>query len=447
MTDDPSILRELPHANGPEKAVLSVLMKYDDRRAETPLHPEIFYLPAHRTIYREMMAAGDSFELVTFVEGLQKRGHLDDIGGPAAITEIYTYAPNAAHFERQLGEVHDCHCRRMAIRAATEAIGAAFDRSGEDSAKNYLDALSGPITAIFDYAAGTEPEQDTKALAREFLADFQARLSGAETPMGISTGIPEIDQTLKGLHIGQMGVISGFPNGGKSTLGTQIAASLALDSVPALYLAYERGAMSVFRRSIIQAARVNAAVVNDPKANTPTKYDLMHIQDAVQRATPFLHVRTPKNRRSTTCLAEIRRYHRKHGVKVVFIDQIGLLRGERVKGASGEEELRLISNSIQEIAGELGLTVIVLCQTNAEGETKGARAIEEDADWWLSIIQERDKKKANFGEHQHILVAKDSHNGKAGERLELILDRETLRFVPGKPEKPEATRTSRFASR
>lgn len=429
-----------PHAPGPERAVLSVFMKYPEKLAENPVNPEIFHIRAHQTIYREMLVEGE-LELVTFVDRLSAKGVLDECGGHVGITEIYTYAANSAHFDRQLAEIHDCHCRRMAIAAAEDAIQAAFDRSGDISAKNYLDALAAPMTAVFDYAAGAEPEQNPKAMALEFLAKFEARLRGEETPMGIETGIPEVDTALKGLHLGQMGVISGFPNGGKSTLGTQIAASLALDGVPVLYLAYERGAASVFQRSMIQAARVRADVVNDPKANPPNQYDLRGIRDAVQKATPCLHVRTPKSRRSTTCLAEIRRYARKHGVKVVFVDQIGLLRGERAKGASAEEELRHISNSIQEIAGELGIVVIALCQTNADGETKGARAIEEDADWWLSIIQERDKKLENFGEHQHILIAKDSHNGKSGERLELILDRETLRFVPGKPEKPKFEKT------
>lgn len=433
---------QLPHAPGPEKAVLSVLMKYPDRREEFPLQPEIFHVPAHRTIYREMVASG-GMELVTFVDRLMSKGILDDCGGAAGITEVYTYAANDKHFDRQLAEVRDCHCRRMAIAAAQKAIEAAHDRSGGESATSYLDALSGPISAVFDYAAGAEPDPDPKAMAAEFLAKFEARLRGDETPMGTETGIPEIDAALNGLHPGHMGVISGYPNGGKSTLASQIAASLAMDGIPVLYLAYERGAASVFQRAMIQAARVRAAVVNAPKQNPPNNYDLGGIRRAVQSATPHLHVRTPRSRKASTCLAEIRRYARKHGCKVVFIDQVGLLRGERQKGATAEEELRLISNSIQEIAGELKITVITLCQTNADGETKGARAIEEDADWWLSIIQERDKKKETFGQHQHILVAKDSHNGQSGERLELILDREMLRFVPGKNE-PEKPQTRRF---
>jgi replicative DNA helicase len=437
-------IQELPHANGPEKGVLSALMNNSDLRAETSLDPEIFYLPAHRTLYREMIAAGESFELVTFYESLNKRGHLDDVGGPVAIGDIYTHSPSGNQFKAHLASLRDCHARRMAIAAARKASEAAFDQSGADGPQNYLDALGGPISAVFDYVAGITPERDTKELAREFIEEFEKRLAGHSTPMGLLTGIHEIDGTLPGLHPGHMGIISGPPGGGKSTLATQIAGNLADNGTPVLYLPYERGPASVYSRAIIQRAGVSHQVVKDPKTNPPNTYDLRKIRDAVQSSVGTLHFPQPQSRKAAACIAMIRRYHRKHGVKVVMIDQIGLLSGERRKGATAEEELRLISNSIQELAQELQITIIVLCQVTAEGDTKNARAIEEDADWWLSIILERNKAKANFGEHQHILVAKDSHNGKSGTKLELILNRDTLRFITGKPERPEPEKRNRF---
>jgi replicative DNA helicase len=332
----------------------------------------------------------------------------------------------------------------MAILAAQQACEAAFDCSEGDDSENYLEALGGPFSSIFDYAAGNAVEQDTKALAREFLDKFERRLAGELTPMGLPFGIGEIDGVLPGLHGGHMGIISGPPGGGKSTLATQIAGNLADEGIPTLYLPYERGALSVYSRTIIQRAGVEHRKVSDPKANPPNQYDLRGIRDAVQSSIGTLHFPAPKTRKAAGCCATIRRYHRLHGIKVAIIDQIGLLRGDRRQGANAEEELRLISNGFQELAHELGITIIVLCQVTAEGETKSARAIEEDADWWLSIIVERDKKKANFGEHQHILVAKDSHNGKGGERIPLILDRDTLRFTYGLPEKPQAERKTRF---
>ncbi len=45
--------------------------------------------------------------------------------------------------------------------------------------------------------------------------------------MGIQTGVYEIDQKLRGLHLGMMGVISARSSGGKSTLATQIMSNVA----------------------------------------------------------------------------------------------------------------------------------------------------------------------------------------------------------------------------
>lgn len=434
-------MHPLPHALGPEKSVLSSLMKHASILAEHSLDPEIFHLPAHRTLYRRMKPLAE-VELVSFIEGLRVAGLLENVGGPSAITDIYTYAPNAAHFESHLALLRDRHARRAAIAACGHAVEAAHDCEDPEA---FLHALSGPVTNVFDIAAAATPPKDTKALAREFLDTFEAKVAGKLLPMGLPTGIPEIDRALHGLHPQHMGVITARSGGGKSTMATQIAANLATDGIGVLYLILERTEQSAFQRSVIQTARIHHGAVIDPAAYAaaqghakPDHATLLRIRNAITRLVEAnLHIRKPPNRRLATQCAEIRRYVRLHGVKVVFIDQIGLIRGERQRADTEEVERRGVSNTLQELAHELGITIIVLSQVTDEIDTKGARAIEEDADWWLHIAQERDKKKPNFGEHLHVLIAKDSHNGKTGERLPLLLDPETLRFIHGIPKDHE----------
>jgi replicative DNA helicase len=179
--------------------------------------------------------------------------------------------------------------------------------------------------------------------------------------------------------------------------------------------------------------------------NRPTVEEARLIRGAIQKiSSSNLHFRKPSNRRLPSICAEIRRYVRKHDVQVVFLDQIGLVRGDRQKGDTGEAELRGISNTLQELAHELDIALVVMSQMNADGDTKGAKAVEEDCDWNLSIIQEMDRSKETFRDHKHILLAKDSHNGNEGTRLPLLLDKETLRFKYGVIEEPETKRKGRF---
>lgn len=443
MTDTDTIAREFPHAQGPEKSVLSTLMREPHRIEEATLDRRMFYLPGHAIIYDDIEAERSRWELVSAVERLHQKGLLESVGGPGAISDIYTYAPHPQFFDQHIAILRDRMARRLAIVAAAAISQAAYDCSDE---QNYLAALSNPVTAVFDAAAAATAPKDTKALLADFLARYEAKLRGEQPAAGIPTGIHEIDRTLRGLVLQHMGIISARTEGGKSTLATQIAGNLAAAGVASLYLILERTEDSVTERAVIQQAGVHHGAVKDPIAwaelqghARPDRETLIRIKRAIETiGNGHLHIRKPDNRRLQTIVAEIRRYVRLHKVKVVFLDQIGLVRGERVKGDNGEAELRGISNTLQELAHELGFCLIVMSQVNNEGETKNARAIEEDADWHLSIIQEMDRKKENFRQHLHVLVAKDSHNGKGGTRLPLILCRETLLFYQGEPDLPEA---------
>lgn len=433
VTDD--IICAFPHALGSEKLVLSTLMREPHRIDEAAIVPEIFYLPAHRILLADIQKNSNQWELVSAVQRLHDNGLLDSVGGPSGVTDIFTYAPNNAYFDQHIRILRDRMSRRMALEVAESIKEAAFDCSEE----NWLNALSEPVTAVFDAASGINPIHDLKWLSKEFLNNFEAKIAGVELPMGIPFGIPLIDNHLRGLHPQHYGIISGRSGSGKSTLAVEVWGNLAENGAGGLYLILERTETSAFTKAVIQAAKLHHAAVVDPLGYAKSqnreklsKEELVAIRMAVTKLNESnLHIRKPQSRGIQEIIAEIRRYVRVHGVKVVFVDQIGLIRGERFKGETAEMELRRTSNTLQELSDELGITIVVLCQENNDGETKNARAIEEDADWWLSIVQERNKQVSDFGQHKHILIAKDSHNGNGGVRLPLILDKATLRFVYG----------------
>lgn len=434
---------QFPYAEGSEKYVLSSVWRDDALMAETPLDDSFFHVAGHKALLKALKAA-PTLDPAIVIQNLHDSGQIEEIGGVSAAAEIMTYAVGP-HFRHHYERLQHLRARRMAIHASLDALESAQDVSDGAECQNYLAKLSGPITAVFDAAAGCEPPKDVKQLAREFLVEFEKRMNGQSLPMGFATGIPEIDDAIKGIHRQHMGVISGRTGGGKSTLATQIAANMASDGVGVLYLILERTEQSVFQRSVIQLSGARAWAVNDPANNKPIVEEARSIKRAIETlATANIHFRKPTNRRLASICAEIRRYVRKHGVSVVFLDQIGLVRGERQKGDSAEAELRGISNTLQELAHELNIALVVMSQMNADGDTKGAKAVEEDCDWNLSIIQEMDRAKENFREHKHILLAKDSHNGNEGTRLPLLLDKETLRFKYGVREEPEPKRRGRY---
>ncbi len=115
----------LPHALGQEKSILSTLLQHPQKLAESHgITRETFYLEAHQIIFdtmRELAASEKEIELVSFVQHLIDKGQLENVGNPAAITELYSYAPTPAFFAQHCQELHEKHAERLLYKAGLAA--------------------------------------------------------------------------------------------------------------------------------------------------------------------------------------------------------------------------------------------------------------------------------------------------------------------------------------
>ena len=132
-SQDPLDERPLPHAVGPEKSVLSTLLKepagYFPRALALGITADSFYLPAHSTLFgelRRLHEGGQGIELVSLVQKLLDRGLLDRVGGPATVTDLYTYAPTEGYFAAHAALVRDKEIQRATIAICREGIEAVY---------------------------------------------------------------------------------------------------------------------------------------------------------------------------------------------------------------------------------------------------------------------------------------------------------------------------------
>jgi replicative DNA helicase len=260
-----------------------------------------------------------------------------------------------------------------------------------------------------------------------------------EDSNGIPT-IPLLDQYLRGLHPGRLWVIGAYPEGGKSVMASQIVLDVASAGYPALFLSLEMAERDIMDRLIVQCARMDCKAFTEPKTYA-RENDMDDISTglirAVQAAVPKirdapLRIQRPANRSLSTVVSAIRRASREMGIKLAVVDYVQLVRGTSAE--TKEAEVSEISHALQELAGDLGITLLALSQLNQDGETKHGRVIEEDADAVLNIVQDRNKDSETYKMHKHVLIAKDRHYGSGGTRIPLILDRSRIRFVEGKDE-------------
>lgn len=434
------ILKAYPHALGVEKAVLSILFQYPEALSDAPaLTAEHFYMPGHRIIFglmQELAATGKPIELVSFIQTLLDRGKLDQVGGPSAVSDIYSYQPSTGSFQAHLGILTDKLARRMTIAVAHEMERVAYE---EDDSQEILAVTSAPISAIHDTLTATAPAKSTKAVLHLCIERWQALCKGEADPIGIETSLVEINRRFRGLHGKQTVVISAYPSGGKTTLAGQLACDAALEGNNTLFCSLETPSEVLMNRMLAYVARRPGKAITDPLGYAmehfgtqgPTK-DMLHAIEAACikiKGSPFF-IEDMAGVNVHQVVACIRRAHRRSSLKVVVVDFIQRLKATPdMHRESREQQLSHAANHLADVAKELGFCLLLLSQLNKEGAAKGAEAINEAADLHLQIVQDRSGQAPTFA-HVGIAVLKDRHHGHDGEMLPIILDGPMIRFIP-----------------
>lgn len=118
-----------------------------------------------------------------------------------------------------------------------------------------------------------------------------------------------------------------------------------------------------------------------------------------------------------------RRMVKENGVKIIFIDYMGLITPEN-RMSPGYEQMSLVSKTLKNLARELEVPVVALVQLNREAEgqepslnqIRGSGRIEQDAD--VVIFLHRDRKgesgcEGSGAQDAKLIVAKQ-RNGMTG---------------------------------
>jgi len=428
--------RQIPHSVGCEKSVVSVLMNYPHRADDAPqLTEEHFHLPTTRLFYRHVMAqirAGNMGELdpVLIFQRMNDAGELDRAGGASMLSELVTYSPVDVHFLNHVQELERFLAYRKTIKCATAMADAAYHL--EDSSA-ILAATSQPITEIQDILTGSSRRTMSKGMViDEALTAYNARCSGAQTPMGVETSLPAINQSLHGLHPQKTIVISAYPGGGKTTLAAQLSADAALQGARVLMCSLEMPQVDIMNRLLAYVGRQPMDAIIDPlgyaRQQMGAKAVTKGMLDKVRKATLALHdaefeIEDMVGANVHQICATIRRHARKKPLDVVVVDYAQRIRATPDKAReSKEQQLSYSSNLLADIAKELRFTLLLPSQLNKQGAAKHAEAINEDADVHLRIIQDDDRTK-----HLGVLVEKN-RGGESGQMLPIVLNGQMIKF-------------------
>jgi len=152
MTTTPLIDRMPPHSIEAEEAVLgSVLIDPEAIfRVSSFLKDDDFYIVKNQWVWEtciQLHERREPIDFVTVTRELEARGQLDEIGGPAYISQLINVVPTAIHAEGYGRIVERMAVRRRLLSAASEIAKLAYEESDEidstvDAAEQALFSVS-----------------------------------------------------------------------------------------------------------------------------------------------------------------------------------------------------------------------------------------------------------------------------------------------------------------
>ncbi|MBN2141022.1 MAG: replicative DNA helicase [Desulfovibrionaceae bacterium] len=432
------LLRKVPPNNlDAEQAVLGGVFQ-TNRALNTlveMLKPEDFYSPAHQTIFRsfiDLYNAGKPVDLLTVSERLATAGDLDTVGGPVYLAELAESAISAANAAHHARIVKDKATLRRLIEAASEIITDCF---GPGEVDKLLDESESRIFKIAQ-AKSAENFMGSMDLAKKVFEELEKRYLNRSPVTGIGTGYEKFDELTAGLQDSDLIIIAGRPSMGKTAFALNLAMRAAIrEEVTTAVFSLEMSMEQLMMRMLgcqgkVELSRLRKGFMDDQ--------DWVRLSDAADKLSqaPLFIDDTPAL--STLELrAKCRRLKAEHGLGLVVVDYLQLMRSNRDID-SREQEISDISRNLKALAKELELPVIALSQLNRKVEDRTNKrpmladlresgAIEQDADVIVFLYRDEfyNKREDNPKKGIAEIIIGKQRNGPVGELELAFLDKFT----------------------
>ena len=426
-----------------EQSVLgSLLIDPEAILKVTPfLRPDDFYRETHGLIYKAIIDLHERrqpADFVTLCDELERRGQLEQVGGPGYLTSLISAVPTSAHVQHYGRIVERTAMLRRLISAAGEISNMAYER-GDDEDK-ILDQAEQLIFGV----AQRRVERELVAL-RTILGDYYDRIEylyrhRGET-VGVPTGFIDLDRLLGGFQPADLVIVAGRPGTGKTSLALTIADYAARRQGRCIALfSLEMPAQQVLQRLVsgatgIQSQRLRTGNISEDELAGVTRAmgELSETSIFIDD-TPAI---APMELR-----AKARRLHAEHPVDLIIADYLQLMQAG-VRMENRVQEVSYISRQLKSLASELNVPVLACSQLSRAVESRADKrpvlsdlresgSIEQDADVVMFIYREEmyveDTFKPNIAD---IMVAKH-RNGPTGQ-VSLRFLKEQARFANLEP--------------
>lgn len=401
---DQALTLQPPSDLSAETNLIGALMTNPDARVylDGQLKAIDFYRETHGWIFDAIMSlyrAKSEIDILTIQHELESQGHEIQGGWILLLGDIQDSAITFLHYKSHAEIIQKTAILRRLLYASGQIAKISYDSTNADEALSESYKLLGEVDS--GRKADIEP---TKSVLERVINDIDARVRG-EVQNLLSTGFKAIDNLVGGMQRGQYWVIAGRPSMGKSALALSIALNVARpdndgkSAGKVALFSLEMTKDQLLERALSMESRTDNQRLLHGNLVDKDMNILITVAGDIARAPIWVADNTDDIGTVAKIKAKAAKLKAEHGLDVIVIDYMQLLKGVGEFGGNRTQEVGAISREIALMAIDLDCTVIALSQLNREVEKLAEKRpqmshlretgdIEQDADVILFVYRE-----------------------------------------------------------
>ena len=357
--------KELPNNIEAEQSVIGSILVTNEIFDEinTIISNTNFYDPMHQKIFNSiesLIYKGMLANPITLKNYF--KDEKDELNIPEYLVKITKFSTSTRQAIEYSKIIYDMFVRRELIKISEQTIDSAKINDLDTNGQNIIENSERLLFDLAEKGSFNSSLVKFDDAVKQTIEMASAAYKNEEGIVGVPTGLRDLDDKLGGLHQSDLIIIAGRPSMGKTSLATNIAFNAAQNiqdknkKSSVAFFSLEMSSEQLSTRILSEQARIGSNDIRRGKISNEQFDQFLETSKNIAELplfideTPAISIAAMSNR--------ARRIKRLHGLDLIVVDYIQLMKGAFNSKDGRVQEISQITQGLKAIAKELGVPVV-----------------------------------------------------------------------------------------
>ena len=357
--------KELPNNIEAEQSVIGSILVTNEIFDEinTIISNVNFYDPMHQKIFNSiesLIYKGMLANPITLKNYF--KDEKDELNIPEYLVKITKFSTSTRQAIEYSKIIYDMFVRRELIKISEQTIDSAQINDLDTNGQNIIENSERLLFDLAEKGSFNSSLVKFDDAVKQTIEMASAAYKNEEGIVGVPTGLRDLDDKLGGLHQSDLIIIAGRPSMGKTSLATNIAFNAAQNiqdknkKSSVAFFSLEMSSEQLSTRILSEQARIGSNDIRRGKISNEQFDQFLETSKNIAELplfideTPAISIAAMSNR--------ARRIKRLHGLDLIVVDYIQLMKGAFNSKDGRVQEISQITQGLKAIAKELGVPVV-----------------------------------------------------------------------------------------